>query len=123
VYILDMPQVEYSDEFGAWWDTLTENERVAVAAKVGLLEAIGIALGHPHSSQIKGSKHGAMRELRIQIGGDPYRVLYIFDPRRMAYLILGGDKGGDDRWYEVNVPKADKIYDRYLEELELEKLI
>jgi hypothetical protein len=29
----------------------------------------------------------------------PYRVLYIFDPRRVALLLLGGDKTGDDRWY------------------------
>jgi len=58
-----------------------------------------------------------MRELRIQHRGDPYRVLYIFDPRRMALLLLGGDKGGDDRWYTRAVPMADQIYDEFLEEL------
>ncbi len=29
--------------------------------------------------------------------------LYVFDPRRVAILLLGGNKGGDDRWYEQNV--------------------
>ena len=58
-----------------------------------------------------------MRELRIQHQGQPYRVLYVFDPRRMALLILGGEKAGDDRWYERNVPLADQIYDRFLEEI------
>ena len=61
-----------------------------------------------------------MRELRVQHQGRPYRVLYIFDPRRAAILLLGGDKTGDDRWYEKNVPLADRIYDGYLKELKEE---
>jgi hypothetical protein len=61
-----------------------------------------------------------MRELRVQHQGHPYRVLYIFDPRRVALLLLGGDKTRDDRWYEKNVPLADQPYDRYLAEIEEE---
>jgi hypothetical protein len=45
-------------------------------------------------------------------------VLYVFDPRRVAILLLGGDKTGDDRWYEKNVPLADRLYDEYLAEIE-----
>ena len=58
-----------------------------------------------------------MRELRVQIHGNPFRILYAFDPRRVAILLLGGDKTGDDRWYETSVPKAEKIYDQLLIEL------
>ena len=61
-----------------------------------------------------------MRELRVQHQGRPYRVMYIFDPRRVALLLLGGDKTGDDRWYEKNVPLADRLYDNYLSEIEEE---
>jgi hypothetical protein len=61
-----------------------------------------------------------MRELRVQHQGRPYRVLYIFDPRRVALLLVGGDKSGDDRWYEKSVPLADRIYDNYLSEIEEE---
>jgi hypothetical protein len=43
--------------------------------------------------------------------------LYAFDPRRAALLILGGNKTGDDRWYDKNVPKADALYERHLREL------
>jgi hypothetical protein len=50
-----------------------------------------------------------MRELRVQHGGRPYRVLYAFDPRRTAILLIGGEKTGDDRWYDSFVPVADKI--------------
>jgi hypothetical protein len=54
-----------------------------------------------------------MRELRIQHKGKPYRVLYAFDPKRMALLLVGGDKAGNDRWYEINVPLADNLYDEH----------
>jgi hypothetical protein len=49
--------------------------------------------------------------------------LYAFDPRRAAILLLGGDKTGDNRWYEENVPKADALYDEHLRQLEQEGLI
>ena len=113
-------EVEYTDEFDAWWDTLTEAEQIDVAAAVGLLEAQ--PLGYPHSSAVHGSRHGHMRELRIQHQGRPYRVLYAFDPRRVALLLLGGDKTGDDRWYERFVPVADRLYDDHLEMLRQEGL-
>jgi hypothetical protein len=64
-----------------------------------------------------------MRELRVQHAGRPYRVLYAFDPRRMAILLIGGDKTGNDRWYEENVPRADNIYEAYIRELRKEGLI
>lgn len=56
----------------------------------------------------------------MQHGGRPYRVLYAFDPRRCALLLLGGDKTGQDRWYEVHVPVAEKLYDEHLETLRKE---
>lgn len=61
-----------------------------------------------------------MRELRIQHAGRPYRVLYAFDPRRTALLLLGGDKTGNDRWYEQQVPIADRLYDEHLVTLKKE---
>jgi hypothetical protein len=64
-----------------------------------------------------------MRELRTQVKERPFRTLYAFDPRRMAILLIGGDKKGDDRWYEVFVPWADDLYDEHLKILEEEGLI
>lgn len=103
-----------TDSFGLWFDQLTQKERKRVAASIGLLEQFGPALRHPHSSDIKGSKHGGMRELRIQVGGLPYRVLYAFDPNRDALLLLGGDKTGDEAWYTKNVATADALFDEHL---------
>ena len=106
--------VEVTDEFKAWWDGLTEAECISVERSVLLLEERGPYLPFPYSSSVKGSRHAAMRELRVQHQGRPYRVLYVFDPRRVAILLLGGDKTGDDRWYERNVPLADRLYDNHL---------
>jgi hypothetical protein len=56
--------------------------------------------------------------LRIQHEGRPYRVLYAFDPNRAAILLIGGDKTGNNRWYEIFAPIADRLYDEHLAELE-----
>ncbi|MBD2236401.1 type II toxin-antitoxin system RelE/ParE family toxin [Aulosira sp. FACHB-113] len=116
-------EVEYIDEFEQWYLTLGEAEQDSIDVVVELLEERGVNLRSPYSTDIKGSRHGNMRELRIQHKGEPYRILYCFDPRRMAVLLLGGNKKGNDRWYEENVPKADRLYDELLKELEDEGLI
>ena len=108
--------VEFTDEFETWWGTLDEEEQESVATTIALLQSRGPALPFPHSSDVKSSRHGRMRELRIQHAGKPYRVLYAFDPRRIAILLLGGRKG-DDRWYQEHVPEADALYDAHLEQL------
>ncbi len=56
-------EVEYTDEFGFWWDTLSEEEQISVDASVRLLEKCGPTLGYPHSSKISNSRHSHMREL------------------------------------------------------------
>jgi hypothetical protein len=114
-------EVEYTDEFGAWWQGLSEAERQSVDASVRLLEACGPQLGHPHSSGIARSRHARMRELRVQHRGRPYRILYAFDPRRTAILLIGGDKTGKDRWYDEYVPLADRLYDVHLATLKMER--
>lgn len=111
-------EVEFSDEFGQWWEELTAAEQKSVDFTVRLLQELGTTLRMPHSSGIAMSRHAHMRELRIQHEGRPYRVLYAFDPRRAAILLIGGDKTGNSRWYEQYVPRADAIYDKYLRELE-----
>jgi len=104
-------EVEYTDPFGAWWEGLDEAEQESVDYGVRLLEERGPSLPYPHSSGIEKSRHGHMRELRIQHAGRPYRVFYAFDPRRVAILLIGGDKTGTDRFYDEFCPVADRIYD------------
>ena len=96
-------------EFERWWDSLTAAEQSDVRAVYFLLRTFGPALRHPFSFGIKTSRHSHMRELRIQRRGKPYRVLYTFDPRRTAVLLVGGRKTGVRGWYETYVPIADRI--------------
>jgi len=114
-------EVDYTDEFGGWWTSLTEAEHITLTAAVEVLEEHGPSLGYPKSSEIKGSRHGQMRELRIQHKGRPYRILYAFDPRRVAILLIGGDKTGNDNWYTEFVPIADNLYDVHLKEIAKER--
>ena len=64
-----------------------------------------------------------MRELRVQHQGSPYRILYAFDPRRTAILLIGGNKTGNNRWYEEFVPLADRLYDYHMKQLGEEGLL
>jgi len=113
--------VEYTEEFGGWWDVLKEAEQISVAARVRKLEERGPHLPFPFSSGVNGSRHAHMRELRVQSRGKPLRIFYAFDPRRTAILLIGGDKTGDRRFYEGLIPIADALYDEHLAELEKEK--
>jgi hypothetical protein len=116
-------EVEVTDEWLAWFEELTAEEQEELAASIGLLETRGPHLPFPHSSGVTSSRHSHMRELRTQVHGRPFRTLYAFDPRRVAILLIAGDKTGDDRWYQVFVPRADDLYDVHLRTLGEEGLI
>ena len=107
-----------TDEFRHWYEMVIDDQAARdVYRVVGLLEARGVTLGFPHSSSIEGSSV-ALRELRVQSGGRPFRIFYAFDPRRNGVLLLGGDKAGDDRFYNRMIPKAEKLWQEYLDGLE-----
>jgi hypothetical protein len=101
-------------EFSKWYEDLTEPEQESIRPKVTMLEAAGTTLGFPHSTKINGSRFSEMRELRVQHSGRPYRILYAFDPIRQAILLMGGEKTGDDRWYEKAIRLADQLFEEYL---------
>jgi hypothetical protein len=113
-----MWDVEFTDQFGQWWDTLSASEQQTVDAAVRVLEQRGPGLGRPLVDTVEGSRHANMKELRA----GTIRVLFAFDPRRAAILLIGGDKR--DRWQEFyadTIPLADRLYDEHLRELEKEQ--
>jgi len=117
-----MWSVEYTNEFGAWFETLTEEQQEAIAARVGQLELHGPALRRPIVGEIQGSTFAPrMKELRCSRDG-ALRVLFMFDPRRTAILLVGGDKAGKWlEWYQTAIPQADALYRLYLKEIEREE--
>lgn len=112
---MSVVEVAATDEFAAWYDALDVAEKRVVTHIVDMLEDRGLALGHPHTSAIRGSRH-ALRELRPKKGRSPLRIFYAFDPKRQAIVLIGGNKAGDNAFYDRMVPWAEVIWEQYLVE-------
>lgn len=111
--------VEFTDEFGAWWDTLDVDDQEAVATAVKALEAQGPALGRPFVDTVHRSRHSNMKELRPR--ATFIRILFAFNPLRTAILLIGGNKEHRwQAWYSEMIPVADALYDDHLAELRRE---
>lgn len=104
--------VRGTEDYFHWFRALDGQDAEAVTHTLLMLEELGVTLGYPYSSAIKG--WNPLRELRIQSGGRPLRVFYAFDPLRQAILLLGGDKTGEDRFYERLLPAAKRLWEQYL---------
>jgi hypothetical protein len=115
-------EVEYTDEFEAWWSDLDDDDQEKITAAVETLEEHGPNLKRPVVGDIVNTKLNNLKELIPPASHT--RIHFAFDPRRAAILLLGGDKSGNwDRWYEEHIPQAEKLYDNHLEELRTEGLI
>jgi hypothetical protein len=104
-----------TDEFQAWFLDLSAAEQEAVINVVTKLEIAGVGLGRPHTGHLEGAK-APLRELRPKQGRSPLRILYAFDPKRNAVLLIGGDKSGDPKLYDRLIPVAERIWRQYLAE-------
>lgn len=109
--------IEFDEDFSTWFEALEEDLQDEIKATLKVLAELGPALRRPRVGKIEGSKHSEMKELVVQYKGDPWRILFAFDPQRHAILLVGGDKTGDKRWYKVNIPIADTRFDKHLAEL------
>jgi hypothetical protein len=115
-------EIEVTNQFAAWYQGLSDPDADAVDEAVGALQARDPALGRPFVDTLKTSRYPHMKELRPR--GGHLRVLFAFDPRRNAILLLGGDKTGRwQGWYREAVPLADDLYETYLDELRKEGLL
>jgi hypothetical protein len=113
-------EVEYTDEFENWWDRLSEDDQERVQAAIEILESAGPALGRPLVDTLEGTRLPNLKELRPR--GGHLRVLFAFDPRRVAILLLGGDKSGRwQAWYAETIPEAERLYSEHLAQLREER--
>ena len=116
-------EIVYTDEFNAWWDTLTMRNRDAVNSGFSRLRYYGITLPKRHAKIVEVRDSVAMRELRIRVDGRQLRVFYAFDPTATAVVLLGGDKTGDRDFYPLNIPIAFDIYAVHIRRQETEGLL
>jgi hypothetical protein len=112
--------VEYTDQFETWYLALDEQQQDRIDFVVGLLEEKEPLLGRPFVDTIRASQYSNMKELRVQAAGDAIRAFFAFDPRRAAILLIGGDKTGDEQFYDRLIPVADALYAEHLELLKRE---
>lgn len=102
-----------------WLNTLDHKLRVQILAAVSLLEEQGPDLKRPIVGKIKGSSLiPSMKELRPGSSGrSEIRILFVFDPKRKAIMLVGGDKQRKwDKWYRKAIPEAERRYLVWLEE-------
>lgn len=114
-----MWEIESTDELAAWVSDLDEDAKEAIFHDLLILKEIGPSLGRPYVDTVKNSTFANMKELRVQSKLKVYRIFFAFDPKRKAILLIGGDKKGDNRFYEKMIPVADALYKNHLKELRL----
>jgi hypothetical protein len=117
-------EVEFDPTFETWANSIGQSDAEALLAAIRVLRNHGPALGRPLVDTVKGSRHKNMKELRPgSTGRTEIRVLFAFDPKRRAILLVGGDKSGNwSKWYQVNVPIADKRSEAHLNKREAKKI-
>ena len=109
--------VQFDEDFLLWFGGLPEALQDEIFAHARLLRVRGPQLGRPYVDTLEASEFTNMKELRVQFQGDPWRILFAFDPNRAAILLVGGNKRGDRRWYKKHLPIADARFQRHLERL------
>jgi hypothetical protein len=90
-------EIVQTPEFGFWFSKskeLDESAREDIYAVLRVLKQTGPKLGRPYVDSVQGSRHSNLKELRIQSKGRPFRVIFVFDKRRRAVLLLGETKQG-----------------------------
>jgi hypothetical protein len=116
--------IRLSNDFIYWYRRLSDDQLERVNTKVDLLAERGPALGEPHVALINISRERYadrihnLKELRV----GTIRVLFAFDPKRRAYLLVGGDKRGAwEEWYDEAIPRALDLWDEHLAYLATEE--
>ncbi len=109
-------------EVEAWFLDLCERDPESadrVAEAVDLLAESGPALGRPAVDRLKGSRYHNMKELRAgSSGSSEIRLIFAFDPRREAIVLVAGDKSGAwTQWYREAIPLAGDRYTDHLDRL------
>jgi hypothetical protein len=109
-------------EFQSEFDSLEPSVKDELLARLKVLEAFGPQLGRPNVDTLNGSSFHNMKELRFQLDG-VWRFAFIFDPKRNAIVLCGGDKENEDsaKFYKQLLATADERYSAYLKNLKPQK--
>ncbi|MFM9226729.1 MAG: type II toxin-antitoxin system RelE/ParE family toxin [Actinomycetota bacterium] len=113
-------EIEETEDVAMWLTQLTDTQRAAVESRLLLVRSLGPAVSRPYVDTLRGSAIKNLKELRVSSGG-AIRVLFVFDPKRRAVLLLGGNKAESSRWndwYRTAIPRAEQLFREHLERME-----
>jgi hypothetical protein len=106
-------EIVFLPEAEKWFMSLNQRDTEKITGSLDRLAKHGPGLRRPVVGRIRGSQHHNMKELR-SFGGN-LRILFAFDPRQRAIMLVGGDKTNNWRgWYRMNIPKADRRFTEHL---------
>ena len=116
-------EVQLGEEFDPEYLALPPQVQDAIATISELLVQLGPQLGRPRVDTLNGSRYPNMKEMRFDAADGVWRVAFAFDPKRMAILLLAGDKSGgsENRFYREFIRKADQRFGFHLERLTNER--
>lgn len=99
-----------------WLDSLDDDTFQQVLAAIELLRQEGPQLGRPFVDSVRASQLHNLKELRTEsTGRSEIRILFIFDSKRKAVLLVGGDKSQEwSKWYRRSIDQAKKIYSQHV---------
>lgn len=113
-----MYYVKITDEFKVWFDEQSNETQDRIVAYLLLLKEVGPQLSRPFADTLNSKEFNNLKELRVQLHGDPYRIFYAFNPLRQAIILCAGNKKGNEKqFYQQMIPVAEKLYKKHLESL------
>jgi hypothetical protein len=110
-----------TQEVRAWLHDSRKRDRasaIQIGQAIGMLLEAGPELGRPLADRIQHSRLTNLKEPRPgSAGRSEIRIVYIFDPRRNAVLLVAGDKAGKwEAWYRQAIPLAEQRYEDCLKQ-------
>ena len=110
-----MWKVSATDEYLFWFEQQDDKSKESILTVVFLLQEFGPQLKRPYSDTLKGSKIKNLKELRIRTAQNVFRILYYFDAKQNALLLVGGDKKGKNQkdFYKKLIKKAEALIMEY----------
>lgn len=119
-------EISLHHEVEAWYLGVCQSDPETadlIERVIDQLASEGPTPGRPLVDTVKGSDYHNMKELRPpSSGATEIRMLFAFDPRREAILLVAGDKAGNwDGWYRRAIPLADRRFTEHLTALVTEE--
>ena len=108
--------LKFHDAFEKEFDKFDEKIKKSLLSHAELLAYFGPSLGRPRVDTLKGSEHSNLKELRFSMNKGVWRVIFAYDPKREAILLVAGNKSGvnEKRFYQEMIEIADQRYSEHL---------